>query len=163
VRLRLQNPYIAVTNDLHRLYRLSGMSKRLVTSTSRSAKLLAVLAGLTIAAGAVAATALAGHAKTPKLVGNAKAGKAIFVSTCGACHKLKAAKTAGTLGPNLDTVKPLLTEVQIIKAITNGGASIMTKKALAKYPTRMVAYKGVLSKAKINNVAAFVYTSTHKK
>jgi mono/diheme cytochrome c family protein len=97
----------------------------------------------------------------PRVVGDAKAGKATFVSTCGACHTLKAAGTVGQIGPNLDQVGKALTEAVIIKAITDGGAAVMTKAALAKYPTQMVAYKGVLATGEIENVAAFIYTSTH--
>ena len=39
----------------------------------------------------------------------------------------------------------------------------MTKAQLAKYTTQMVAYKGTLKPAQINDVSAFIYTSTHKK
>ena len=37
----------------------------------------------------------------------------------------------------------------------------MTKAAAAKYSTQMVAYKGTLSTKQIQDVAAFIYTSTH--
>ena len=30
------------------------------------------------------------------------AGKSLFISKCGGCHTLAAAKTTGTIGPNLD-------------------------------------------------------------
>lgn len=113
---------------------------------------------------AVLAPAALGHpnATTPKLIGNAKAGKSAFSTTCAACHTLKAAGSVGTIGPNLDKSAGALTEATIVKAITNGGASVMTAAAKAKYPTQMVAYKGALSTTVINNIAAFVYTSTHK-
>jgi mono/diheme cytochrome c family protein len=97
----------------------------------------------------------------PAVVGDAKAGKALFSTTCAACHTLSAAGAVGTIGPNLDKVSNALTEGQIITAITKGGAAIMTKAALAGYQTHMVAYKGTLSTAQIQDVAAFVYTSTH--
>jgi mono/diheme cytochrome c family protein len=118
-----------------------------------------------VALGFVAALfvpAALGHpsATTPKLVGNSKAGKVVFLSTCGACHTMKAAGTAGNIGPNLDKVKPALTQALLIKAITNGGASIMTKAALAKYTTQMIPYK-YLGTASINNISRYVYESTH--
>lgn len=72
---------------------------------------------------------------------------------------MKAAGAVGTIGPNLDDVT--LSEATIAAAVTNGGASVMTKAAAAKYSTTMVAYKGVLTPAQIANVAAFVYASTH--
>jgi mono/diheme cytochrome c family protein len=104
-----------------------------------------------------------GHssATTPKLIGNPTKGKVVFATTCAACHTLKAAGAVGTIGQNLDKTK--LTEAVIIKAVTNGGASVMTKAALAKFTTQMVAYKGTLTPTQINDVAAFVYMSTTGK
>jgi mono/diheme cytochrome c family protein len=127
-------------------------------SGSGRGRLLGGVTALMLAAG-VPAFAVA-HGST-KIVGSPKAGKPLFVSTCGVCHTLKAAGTVGHSGPNLDKVAPL-TEPVIIKAITNGGATVMTKAAAAKYPTQMVAYKGALSTEQINNIAAYLYVSTHK-
>ena len=121
-------------------------------------------AGTALAALACAAPALAHPSAAPKVVGNPKAGKTVFTTTgnCGACHTLKAAAAVGNIGPNLDKAAKLLTEATIVKAVTNGGATVMTKAAAAKYSTMMVAYSSVLSKTQIQNVAAFVYVSTHK-
>jgi mono/diheme cytochrome c family protein len=116
------------------------------------------LAALLLLAAAVPASALA--YRSTKLIGSPKAGKSLFVSTCGVCHTLKPAGTVGTIGPNLGEVT--LTEQTIIKAITYGGWTVMTKAAASKYTTRMVAYKAVLTSAQIDNIAAFVYTTTHK-
>jgi mono/diheme cytochrome c family protein len=125
----------------------------------RRATLGAVSAAAVIAA-AVPVLALAYQGSTaPKLVGNPSAGKPLFVSTCGLCHRLKDAKTVGTIGPDLDKVN--LTEPLIVKAITYGGSSVMTKAQVAKYPTQMVAYKNVLSKKQIQDIAAYVFKSTH--
>jgi mono/diheme cytochrome c family protein len=122
------------------------------STVPRSLQLVGLVAALAVATGALAAT-------PPRVIGNAKAGKAMFVSTCGVCHQLKAAASVGNIGPNLDRVR--LTEATIVKAITDGGATVMTKAELAKYATQMVAYSGVLSAKVIQNVAAFVYVSTH--
>ena len=46
-------------------------------------------------------------------------------------------RAQGQIGPNLDKVKPALSQALLIKAITNGGASIMTKAQIAKYQTQM--------------------------
>jgi sulfite dehydrogenase len=116
------------------------------------------LAALLLLAAAIPTAALA-HRST-KVVGNAKSGKPQFVSTCGVCHTLRPAGTTGTIGPNLTNV--VLTEQTIIKAITNGGATVMTKAAASKYTTTMVAYKGVLTPTQIDNIAAYVYVSTHR-
>jgi mono/diheme cytochrome c family protein len=123
------------------------------------------IAGLTLAAALIAPAAFGHASAAPKLIGSPAAGKALFTTTCGTCHTLKAAKTAGTIGPDLDKAAAPLTEALIIKAITNGGATIMTKSAAAKYPVTMVAFggpNGALTATKINNIAAFVYSSTHK-
>jgi mono/diheme cytochrome c family protein len=117
-------------------------------------------ASAAVAVAALAAAAVAHpQASTPKAGGNAKAGKAVFVSTCGACHTLKAAKSVGTIGPDLDKV--MLSQAALVKAITKGGAAVMSKQALSNYPTRMTPYGGVLTPAQIQDVAAFVFASTH--
>lgn len=91
--------------------------------------------------------------------GNAAAGKSVFQSNCASCHTLKAAGSVGTIGPNLD--KTSLSETTIVKAVTSGGASVMTKAAAAKYQIQMTAYKGTLTPTQIADVSAFVYASTH--
>ena len=49
-------------------------------------------------------------AKPPSQLGND--GKTIFQSECASCHTLAAAGTHGTIGPNLDQLKPSETIVQ---------------------------------------------------
>jgi mono/diheme cytochrome c family protein len=84
---------------------------------------------------------------TATVQGDATAGKAVFTSAgCSGCHTLKAANATGTVGPNLDTLKPAY--AKIVTQVENGGGA-------------MPAFKGQLSDAQIHNVAAFVYTSTH--
>ena len=79
------------------------------------------------------------------LKGSASAGKTIFLSSCGSCHTLAAAGTSGTVGPNLDSLKP---NYQAVTAqVTNGGAI-------------MPPFKSTLSTQQIADVAAYVVTST---
>ena len=79
--------------------------------------------------------------------GNADAGKAIFASAgCGGCHTLKAANASGTVGPNLDQLKPDLPRIE--KQVYNGG-------------TTMPPFKDSLTPQKIADVSQFVYSSTH--
>jgi cytochrome c6 len=82
------------------------------------------------------------------LKGDATKGKTIFLSKCGSCHVLAAAHTTGTIGPNLDGIKP---DYQAATAqVTNGGAV-------------MPAFKSSLSTQQIADVAAYVVSSTGGK
>jgi cbb3-type cytochrome c oxidase subunit III len=74
-------------------------------------------------------------------------GKKIFQSECSSCHTLKAAGASGTVGPNLDQLKPA--EARVERQVTNGGAV-------------MPAFKGKLSAAQITAVAQFVSQNAGK-
>ena len=79
--------------------------------------------------------------------GDPAAGKHVFATAgCTGCHTLKAAGATGTVGPNLDQLKPPL--ARIVTQVENGGKI-------------MPAFKGKLSPKQIQDVAAFVFTSTH--
>jgi mono/diheme cytochrome c family protein len=97
------------------------------------------------------------HAAVKATIGNAVAGKAAFTTAgCGSCHALKAAKSKGAIGPSLDTES--LTEAKIITQITNGGYGVMGAAAKKQYPFPMSSFKGKLTTAQIQNIAAFVFT-----
>ena len=66
---------------------------------------------------------------------------------CSGCHTLAAAGSSGNVGPNLDDAKP--DRALIHERVTNG-----------KPP--MPSFKGQLSTKQIDDVVAFVYTSTHQ-
>jgi mono/diheme cytochrome c family protein len=68
-------------------------------------------------------------------------GKQIFTENCGGCHTLKDAGTSGTVGPNLDDLKPPKDVVD--RQVTNGGQV-------------MPAFKGKLTPAQIAAVATYV-------
>ena len=79
--------------------------------------------------------------------GDPVAGKGVFETAgCKSCHTLKAANATGTVGPNLDQLKPPY--ARIVLQVENGGKI-------------MPPFKGTLSETKIHDVAAFVYKSTH--
>jgi mono/diheme cytochrome c family protein len=81
------------------------------------------------------------------LVGNANAGKLVFSSAgCASCHTLAAAGASGTAGPSLDLLKP--TQPVIVQYVTNGGDA-------------MPAYAGTLTPTQIDDLAAYVYLTTH--
>ena len=46
-------------------------------------------------------------------------GAQLFSDNCASCHTLAAAQSTGTVGPNLDKVKP--TDAQVLAALKNGG------------------------------------------
>ena len=81
-----------------------------------------------------------------KLKGDPAAGAAIFKSAgCTGCHTLAAAHATGTVGPNLDQLKPDYRHVTA--QVTNGGA-------------QMPPFKSSLSAQKIADVSAYVVKST---
>jgi cytochrome c6 len=84
-----------------------------------------------------------------KLKGDAAKGKGVFASAgCGNCHTLKAANSTGTIGPNLDSLKP---DYRAVTAqVTNGGAT-------------MPSFKKTLSAQQIADVSAYVVASTGGK
>lgn len=73
--------------------------------------------------------------------GNAAAGKTVFTSNCSACHTLADANAKGTVGPNLDDLKP--DDATVVRQVTNGGGA-------------MPAFKDSLSPQQIQDVAAYV-------
>ena len=74
-------------------------------------------------------------------------GQAIFKANCSSCHTLKAAGATGTIGPNLDQLKPPFDIVQH-QVIHGGGA--------------MPAFKGKLTDAQIKAVAKYVSSHAGK-
>jgi mono/diheme cytochrome c family protein len=80
------------------------------------------------------------------LKGDSKKGSSVFASGgCGSCHTLAAAHSTGTIGPNLDSLKP---NYQAVTAqVTNGGG-------------QMPSFKKTLSTQQIADVAAYVVDST---
>jgi uncharacterized cupredoxin-like copper-binding protein/mono/diheme cytochrome c family protein len=90
---------------------------------------------------------------TAALIGDPNAGRTVFTSSanppCASCHTLAAAGATGTAGPNLDSLAP--DQNTVVTAVTYG------------LPGGMPAFgqTGGLNSTQINNVAAFVYQSTH--
>jgi mono/diheme cytochrome c family protein len=78
---------------------------------------------------------------TPTAKGNAAAGKTVFTSNCSSCHTLADANAKGTIGPNLDDLKP--DAATVAHQVENGGGA-------------MPAFKGTLSATQIADVAAYV-------
>ena len=84
-------------------------------------------------------------ARTVPAIADAAAGKAVFASAgCGTCHTLRAARTNGLIGPNLDGLRP--TYAQVRTKVQRGGDG-------------MPSFAGRLTAKQIRDVAAFVATS----
>jgi mono/diheme cytochrome c family protein len=71
----------------------------------------------------------------------------VFVSNCGSCHRLNAAGTSGTIGPNLDQLK--LSEARVEQQVRNGGQV-------------MPAFEGTLTNAQIVAVSKYVAENAGK-
>jgi cytochrome c553 len=83
----------------------------------------------------------------PSGKGDPTAGKTVFASAgCATCHTLKDAGSHGTIGPDLDQLKP--PEARIVTQVENGGGP-------------MPSFRGQLSAKQIQDVAAYVFTATH--
>ncbi len=70
-------------------------------------------------------------------------GKQVFTQNCKGCHTLAAAQATGTVGPNLDDLKP--DRARVRRQVRTGGK-----------PGGMPAFKGKLTNAQINAVAQYV-------
>jgi cbb3-type cytochrome c oxidase subunit III len=92
-----------------------------------------------VAAYVAAVAGKGGQAKPPSQLGND--GKAIFAADCASCHTLKAADATGTIGPNLDQLKPA---EPVVKHQVEVGGGVMP------------AFKGTLTDDQIAAVAKFV-------
>lgn len=80
--------------------------------------------------------------KSPAPASPLAAGKQVFETAgCASCHTLKDAGATGTVGPNLDQLKP--PDARVVRQVTNGGKI-------------MPAFKGRLSPAQIQAVAKYV-------
>jgi outer membrane protein assembly factor BamB len=78
-----------------------------------------------------------------------KAGMKVFdTAGCATCHTLAAAGSTGTVGPNLDQLKP--SDALVVHQVTNGGGG-------------MPAFGSTLSKSQIQSVALFVSSVAGKK
>jgi len=66
---------------------------------------------------------------------------------CGMCHTLQAAGSEGQNGPNLDQLKPTISQVTYV--VTNGIGV-------------MQAWEGILTAEEIEAVAYYIFKSTNK-
>jgi len=79
--------------------------------------------------------------------GGAMSGASLFTQNCASCHTLAAAHATGTVGPNLDQLKP--SKAVVARQVTDGGGG-------------MPAFGGRLSSRQIDAIAAYVASSAGK-
>jgi mono/diheme cytochrome c family protein len=70
-------------------------------------------------------------------------GKQVFNQNCKGCHTLSDAGATGSVGPNLDELKP--PKATVVRQVNNGGGP-------------MPAFKGKLTDAQIDAVSTYVST-----
>ena len=111
-----------------------------------------VLVGFSVVFAAIATTRYG----STKVVGDPVSGEALFQGYCSSCHTLKAAGATARLGPNLDNMKP--TYARVIHQVTTGGTGgAGLPRALLTFGPGIHTF----TKSDIQDIAAFVYLSTH--
>ena len=121
-------------------------NKKFTPQTTMPANLFKGQDAIDVAAYVASVAGVGGFAAAPGNVGTN--GAAIFKANCSSCHTLAGAGATGTVGPNLDQLKPAM--ALVVHQVTNGGAI-------------MPAFKGKLSAAQIQAVAKYVSSSAGKK
>ena len=118
-------------------------------STSMPKELLKGQDAVNVAAYVASVAGQQGYASTKSFASFGTDGAKIFKGAgCAGCHTLSAAGSTGTIGPNLDQLKPSLAAV--VKQVTNGGSI-------------MPAFAGKLTTAQIQAVAQYVSSSVGSK
>ena len=114
-----------------------------------SARIVGVLVAMLVCGGVV--TAAAGDSERTQTTARASStARSLFRSYCGSCHKLKAARTKGTAGPNLDKrfkhVRSRKIRRITLRAIVNGDGSmpagILTGRSARKVADYVAAVAG---------------------
>ena len=121
-------------------------NKKFTVQTPMPANLVTGQDAIDVAAYVASVAGTSGFAGSP--TNAATSGAAIFKTNCASCHTLAAAGATGTVGPDLDQLKPPL--ARVVRQVTNGGAI-------------MPAFKGTLTAAQIQAVAKYVSSSAGKK
>jgi outer membrane protein assembly factor BamB len=113
------------------------------TSKSQKPEIVAYKLGGSPAAASTSSTSTAAAAAVSTGV-SVKVGMKVFATSgCASCHTLAAAGSTGTVGPNLDQLKP--SYAAVLAQVTNGGGV-------------MPSFKHTLSKTQIESVAKYVST-----
>lgn len=114
-------------------------------NSAKAAALALALAALIAGCGG-ASSAGSGSGTAPAAKTADQSGAQVFSSAgCGGCHTLAAAHSSGTVGPDLNVLKP--SYAAVVLQVEHGGGA-------------MPSFKGSLSAAEIRAVARYVAEST---
>jgi mono/diheme cytochrome c family protein len=102
---------------------------------------VAAVAVLALAAAGCGGSSAGGGGSSGSGGGNSAGAKVFATAGCKSCHTLKAAGATGSVGPNLDQLKP--DEALVTKQVNSGGGV-------------MPSFKGKLTPAQIKAVAQYV-------
>jgi mono/diheme cytochrome c family protein len=116
---------------------------RLGTALLAMALLLAACGGSSGSSSSSSSAPPASSSSTGGAENASAQGKQVFTQNCGGCHTLKDAGTTGSVGPNLDELKP--PQATVVRQVNNGGGP-------------MPAFKGKLTTAQIDAVSTYVST-----
>ena len=130
------------------------MRERIITLNAMYGRRLARLQGAIVASALIAAcggsgrspstssrTQLSTSTAVSATGSSSSTGKSVFRESCGGCHTLAVAGTHGTVGPDLDRLKP--SDALVVNAVINGR-------------TGMPSFADTLSNVQIERVAGYV-------
>ena len=148
-QIRLGSGIIAnytTSKDFIKKHCLNDQSK--CTSTAMPANIVKGQDAIDVAAYVASVAGQGGYTTSGGFASLGTDGAAIFKGAgCAGCHTLSAAGATGTVGPNLDQLKPSMAAV--VSQVTKGGGV-------------MPAFQGKLTPAQINAVAQYVSSSAGK-
>ena len=123
--------------------------KGLTPQTQMPANVVTGQNAIDVAAYVASVAGVGGYSKTVNFATLGTDGAAIFADAgCAGCHTLAAAHSKGTIGPNLDSLKP--SQSIVAHQVTVGGGP-------------MPSFQGKLSAAQIQAVAKYVSSVAGKK
>jgi mono/diheme cytochrome c family protein len=141
-QMRLPSPPMPAANELFPVCKSGTSNQPQGCVTDRNQALDDVAAYVASTAG------VNGSEAKPAAGGGGTNGKSIFSANCASCHTLAAAAASGTIGPNLDQLKPPLPVVK--NQVIHGGGV-------------MPAFQGKLTDKQIDAVSKFVAANAGKK
>jgi cbb3-type cytochrome c oxidase subunit III len=124
-------------------------NKKFTPQTPMPANIVKGEDAIDVAAYVASVAGVGGYTTSGSLASLGTNGAAIFKHACAGCHTLAAAGAAGTVGPNLDQLKPAM--------------AIVVRQVTTPPPGIMPSFKTTLTAAQIRAVAKYVSSSAGKK